>query len=241
CSPARDRPGTGRGPPRGPGWWLRVPSRRTADRRRLLLAGGPALPAGALQHLLVLLLAHALAALLDQRTHPAVCSRVLSCARVLVRAAAHPSECAAVRPHAGQLSGKCLAAPRTHGWPGRVAWRRARSRPPILRTPWEPDSLLRGRGGVMTAWTRLKDFSDHDALISREVNAAGGTLVRAAGEGHSTFSVVPATRGADDADRGWLRARQRADDVLRDSRDGRPVADLARCLHDRRADGRPCP
>ena len=31
-----------------------------------LLAGGPALPTGALQHLLVLLLAHALAALLDQ-------------------------------------------------------------------------------------------------------------------------------------------------------------------------------
>ena len=34
-----------------------------------LLAGGPPLPAGGLEHLLVLLLAHALAALLDQRSH----------------------------------------------------------------------------------------------------------------------------------------------------------------------------
>src|SRR5690606_15242126 len=38
-------------------------------RARRLLAGGAALPAGALEHLLVLLLAHALAALLDECAH----------------------------------------------------------------------------------------------------------------------------------------------------------------------------
>ena len=41
--------------------------RRTTRGRELL--AGATLPAGALQHLLVLLLAHALAALLDQRSH----------------------------------------------------------------------------------------------------------------------------------------------------------------------------
>src|SRR5215207_3740394 len=51
-----------------------------------LLAGGAALPAGALEHLLVLLLAHALAALLDQRTHPAMLPRALVCALMLVSA-----------------------------------------------------------------------------------------------------------------------------------------------------------
>ena len=59
----------------GPGPARRQRGRgRALTARRLaasgsLLALGPALEAGALQHLLVLLLAHALAALLDQRTH----------------------------------------------------------------------------------------------------------------------------------------------------------------------------
>src|SRR5262245_9282003 len=89
--PARDRRGSSRAstparagssPTRSPATeggrrldWGRATSapgggaRRTPDVRLApagLLAGGPALPAGALQHLLVLLLAHALAALLDE-------------------------------------------------------------------------------------------------------------------------------------------------------------------------------
>src|SRR5215204_1404876 len=56
-----------------------------------LLAGGAALPAGALEHLLVLLLAHALAALLDQRTQARVSSRIVVCALVLVERLRHPS------------------------------------------------------------------------------------------------------------------------------------------------------
>ncbi len=43
--------------------------RRTSEK---LLAGGAALEASSLQHLLVLLLAHALTALLDERSHEAV-------------------------------------------------------------------------------------------------------------------------------------------------------------------------
>ena len=45
------------------------PLRGAVSEEGALLAGGATLEAGALQHLLVLLLAHALAALLDQRSH----------------------------------------------------------------------------------------------------------------------------------------------------------------------------
>src|SRR5690606_5184527 len=44
-------------------------ARGRKGRDRALLAGGAALVAGALEHLAVLLLAHALAALLDERSH----------------------------------------------------------------------------------------------------------------------------------------------------------------------------
>ena len=86
CSPAAARPGSSRARSRtwrGPSSSARSrPSSGPAEggapdappvaggRRRVRgLLAGAALPAGALQHLLVLLLAHALAALLDQRSH----------------------------------------------------------------------------------------------------------------------------------------------------------------------------
>ena len=43
---------------------------------------------------------------------------------------------------------------------------------------WERDAELMSRA-----------VARHDAMISREVDAAGGTLVRSKGEGDSTFSV----------------------------------------------------
>ena len=84
CSPAAARPGSWRAPTPARATCVvrtvarstapdRPPPREAVGRTRSvvlaggrLLAGGPALPARALQHLLVLLLAHALAALLDQ-------------------------------------------------------------------------------------------------------------------------------------------------------------------------------
>src|SRR5687768_5775562 len=59
CGPRRSPPGS---PPEA---WRP----NGAPTRERLLAGRAALPAGALEKLLVLLLPHALAALLDQRTH----------------------------------------------------------------------------------------------------------------------------------------------------------------------------
>jgi predicted ATPase/class 3 adenylate cyclase len=60
---------------------------------------------------------------------------------------------------------------------------------------WYPRSfVLTDIVGSVSLWERDRDqmaqaVARHDAIISREVGAAGGTLVRAKGEGDSTFSV----------------------------------------------------
>src|SRR5688500_20203339 len=66
----RPRPASSCGPWRSPPGSPPEASRPSgAPTRERLLAGSAALPAGALEKLLVLLLPHALAALLDPRTH----------------------------------------------------------------------------------------------------------------------------------------------------------------------------
>ncbi len=53
----------------GVGEALTVSAARRPTTKKALLLGGAALPTRSLQHLLMLLFAHALAALFDQRTH----------------------------------------------------------------------------------------------------------------------------------------------------------------------------
>jgi class 3 adenylate cyclase len=67
---------------------------------------------------------------------------------------------------------------------------------------WYPRSfVLTDVVGSVALWERdaelmSKAVARHDAIIGREVVAAGGTLVRSKGEGNSTFSVFARPAGA---------------------------------------------